>query len=102
MHEGLVSEALSLRNAYADGSVELAVLDLFWLELGNTLWKAERAQLTTRKAVSGAVEAISERPIPTAPSFELLREAFSIAVAFRCTVYDASYAAWRFTPDVLL
>jgi predicted nucleic acid-binding protein len=91
--ETLVARALDLRDNYAQGTVSLVVPDLFWPELGNILWKAVRVGRIPREPADKAVKAISELHLPTIPCLGLLGEAFSIAVTFQCTVYDAVYVA---------
>jgi predicted nucleic acid-binding protein len=91
--ETLVARALDLRDSYGQGTVSLVVPDMFWPELGNILWKAVRVGRIPREPADKAVQAMSEFRLPTIPSLGLLREAFSIAITFQCTVYDAVYVA---------
>jgi predicted nucleic acid-binding protein len=91
--ETLTSEALRLLGDYAGGRLRLLVPDLFWPEFGNILWKAVRQRRISSESAAEAVEALTERNIPTAPSASLLKDAFAIAEAFDRTVYDGMYVA---------
>ena len=90
----LLAEALSPK---AQGLVqpenELVVPELFWAEMGNILWKAVRKERITGKSADEALQSMSDLRIPTFPSHPLLRDAFTIAVRFQCTVYDCTYVA---------
>jgi predicted nucleic acid-binding protein len=69
------------------------VPDLFWLEIGNFLWKAaKRGEITSVLARRG-LEAMLNRDFPTVPSRAVLPEALKIAVDFGRTVYDSTYVA---------
>lgn len=91
--EPLVDEALSLLRRYADGLVQFLVPDLFWAEFANVLWKAVRQGRWTRSAAEAALAGMRRRNLPTAPSLELVDEAFAIATVFERSVYDSLYVA---------
>jgi predicted nucleic acid-binding protein len=91
--EALVQEALGVREALDNGGVELTVPDLFWLELGNAVSTAARRKRITQPLAEEAMDSISDLQIPTAPSRPLINDAFAIASASQCTVYDAVYVA---------
>lgn len=91
--EPLHDEALKILEAYAFGRIGLSVPDLFWPEIGNLLWKAVRLGRMTRASAQQALESLLSKPIPTSPSFPLIADAFAIAAAFQCTVYDGTYVA---------
>jgi predicted nucleic acid-binding protein len=78
---------------YMTGAVEIVVPDLFWLEIGNLLWKAARRGMLTQALAQRALEAMINRGFPTLPSRAVLPEALTIAVDFGRTVYDSTYVA---------
>ncbi|MFI5102509.1 MAG: type II toxin-antitoxin system VapC family toxin [Terriglobales bacterium] len=78
---------------YVDGSVQVLVPDLFWIEIGSFLWKAaKRGEITAILAQRG-LEAMLNRDFPTVPSRTVLPEAFKLAADFGRTVYDSIYVA---------
>ena len=91
--ETLVEESLRLRNEFTAGRLPLVVPDLFWPEMGNIFWKAVRKERISGKLADEALQATSDLRIPTFPSYPLLRDAYTIATRFRCTVYDCTYVA---------
>ena len=91
--ESLADRADSFLEAYMDGSVEILVPDLFWIEIGSFLWKsAKRGQITAALA-RGALDAMLNRPFRTLPSRSVLPEALKIASDFDRTIYDSIYVA---------
>jgi len=95
--EQLREEALTLLQRYARGEIRFIVPDLFWLELGNILWKAVRQKRCPRSLAESAITETFERDFPTVSSVELLTDAFTIAADFDRTVYDAVYVALAVT-----
>jgi predicted nucleic acid-binding protein len=91
--ETLIEESLHLLDEFAAGRACLSVPDLFWPEMGNILWKAVRKERISRQSADDALQSMSELRIPTLPSQPLLRDAFTIAARFQCTVYDCTYVA---------
>jgi predicted nucleic acid-binding protein len=91
--EPLGDEAFALLGRYAREEVRFIVPDLFWAELGNLLWKAVRRGRCTKTAAETALSTLKDRKLPTIPTKALLDQAFVIATAFDCTVYDSLYAA---------
>jgi predicted nucleic acid-binding protein len=91
--ERLVPEARALLFAFVNGRVQFIVPDLFWVELGNVLWKAVRLGRCTRMLAESGMREIKERELPTASSHPLVEEALNIAMAFDRTVYDSIYVA---------
>ena len=92
-HETLTEQALRLFEDYAANRIRLVVPDLFWPEIGNIFWKASLAGRISAESATQAVEALMAREIPTSPSLPLLPEAFTIASAFRRSVYDSIYVS---------
>lgn len=100
--EPLAEESLSILDGYSQGEVQLSVPDLFWPEFGNVLWKAVRLGRISIESAEEAIRALVDLGIPTSPSRPLLPEAFSIAVNFQRSVYDAVYVALAVTSNRLL
>lgn len=91
--EPLADRADRFLRAYVEGTVQVVVPDLFWIEIGNFLWKAaKRGEITAVLARRG-LEAMLDRGFPTVPSRAVLPEALKIAVDFGGTVYDSTYVA---------
>jgi len=91
--EPLADRADRFLRAYVAGSLQVLVPDLFWLEMGNFLWKAaKRGEITAILARRG-LETMLDRGFPTVPSRAVLPEALKIAVDFGRTVYDSTYVA---------
>ncbi len=91
--EPLAGRANQFLREYLSGSVQIAVPDLFWPEIGNFLWKAVRRGTLTPALAERALEAMINRDFPTLPSRVVPREALAIAVDFGQTVYDSTYVA---------
>jgi predicted nucleic acid-binding protein len=91
--EVLTAEALRLLDRFGKGQVDFLVPDLFWVELGNVLWKAARVGRCNPKDAEEAMLAMRSRNLPTVPSDKLLEEALSIALTFDRTMYDSVYVA---------
>jgi predicted nucleic acid-binding protein len=91
--EPLSAEAMELAERYTTGEVALIVPDLFWIEIANILWKAQRIERVSAESAEEALQWAAELAIPTYPSETLLRDAFTIAVRFQRTVYDCIYIA---------
>ena len=92
-HETLADEAMRVLDAYAAGQLRLLVLDLFWPEFGNILWRAVRSGRISRESAEKAIASLTERNLSTVDSASLVKDAFTIAAAFDRTVYDGTFAA---------
>jgi predicted nucleic acid-binding protein len=95
--ENLVEESRTVLEGYMAGRLSLAVPDLFWTEMGNILWKANRLKRMTAEGVEDGIVRLMELNIRTSPSRSLLADALSIAVSFDRTVYDSLYIAMAVT-----
>lgn len=91
--ERLTTEALELLDRFAKQKADFLVPDLFWVELGNVLWKAARTKRCTRQDAVAALSALRSRNLPTVSSDTLLEQALSIALTFDRTMYDSIYVA---------
>jgi predicted nucleic acid-binding protein len=91
--ETLSGEADALLRLYAAGEIQFFVPDLFFAELGNVLWKAERLGRCDRATVEAALTEILNRDFPRFSSAALLPRAVALARAHGRTVYDSLYLA---------
>ena len=91
--ETLTTEALELLNRFGKAEVEFIVPDLFWLELGNALWKAARIGRCKPEDAAESMAAMRARGLATLSSDGLLEQALSIAITFDRTMYDSVYVA---------
>lgn len=86
-------EAFSLLHGYEKGEAQFVVPDIFWVELGNVMWKSVRRGRCAQESAEEGLRAIRERDLPTVPSVQLIDSAFAIACAFDRSVYDCLYVA---------
>ena len=91
--EPLAAQAHRFLRAYVEGTIQVVVPDLFWLEIGSFLWKAAKRGAITKSLAQHALEAMINRDFPTVPSRAFLPEAFKIACDFDRTIYDSTYVA---------
>jgi len=91
--EPLTDEALRLLKRYRSGEVDFVVPDVFWVEVGNVLWKGARRGRWSRSDAEEAARDMEARDFVTVPSRLLLTEALRIAFAHDRGVYDCLYAA---------
>jgi predicted nucleic acid-binding protein len=91
--EELVAEAEELLASSRREEVRFLVPDLFWVELGNALWKAVRRGEISRDNAAAAISFVRDLDIVTVPSLDLVPEALKLAVSFGRTVYDSLYVA---------
>ena len=98
--EPLREQALLLADRYAGGFIRFVVPDLFFAEVGNIFWKAERNGRCTPKLAAWAVDEILELRLDAVPSTKLLRDAVSIASKYERSVYDSLYLALAVSANV--
>jgi predicted nucleic acid-binding protein len=91
--EPLADQAYRFLRAHAEGSFDVIVPDLFWLEIGSFLRKAAERGTITSALAGHALEAMLVRNFPTVSSRAFLPEAFKIASSFDRTIYDSTYVA---------
>ena len=91
--EPLADQAYRFLRAHAEGTFDVIVPDLFWLEIGSFLWKAAKRGTITSALAERALEAMFVRNFPTVSSRAFLPEAFKIASSFDRTIYDSTYVA---------
>jgi predicted nucleic acid-binding protein len=92
-HEPLVSQALSLLEAYTHAEIALIVPDLFWPELGNVLWKAVRRERLSAIDAHSGLEFLQGLKIPTYSCSDFLPETLHLALSYGRTFYDSLYAS---------
>ena len=91
--EPLSDHAERLLRAYAAGSIQILVPDLFWLEIGSFFWKASRRGQIRPELARQGLQTMLNRGLPTVPTRSLLPEALDIALDFDRSVYDSVYVA---------
>ncbi len=91
--ETLMAEADQVFGECISGDARPIVPDLFWPEFGSIQWKAVRRGRITPKAAEEAIGEVNKMGLTTMPTRPLLRDAFRIAAAFQCSVYDGIYVA---------
>lgn len=92
-NEPLTDESLRLFQRYRDGEVDFVVPDIFWVELGNVLWKGARRGRWSRGDAENAAADFEARRFTTVSSIALLSDALRIAFAYDRSLYDCLYAA---------
>jgi predicted nucleic acid-binding protein len=91
--EQLVPQARQLLLQLVNGEIQIIVPDLFWVELGNVLWKAVRRGRCTRTIAESGLRELKQEGLLTITSHSLIEAALGIAIAFDRTVYDSVYVA---------
>jgi predicted nucleic acid-binding protein len=91
--EHFVPQARELLLQQVKGEIQFIVPDLFWVELGNVLWKAARSGRCRRPAAELGIREVKQQGLITAPSYVLIEDALDIAIRFNRTVYDSIYVA---------
>jgi predicted nucleic acid-binding protein len=84
-------EAHQLLADLSSGTVEAIVPDLYWLEIGNVLWKAVRQGRITAAMARKAIPELETLSIATVPTQPITKDALDFAIHFDRTVYDAVY-----------
>jgi predicted nucleic acid-binding protein len=76
-----------------DGTYELIVPDLFFMEIGNVLWKRWRRGELDDDVIAETLAALDRVPCETRSARPLLSGAMALATSFRRTVYASLYLA---------
>jgi predicted nucleic acid-binding protein len=76
-----------------DGTYELIVPDLFFMEIGNVLWKRWRRGELDDDVIAETLAALDRVPCETRSARPLLSGAMALATSLRRTVYDSLYLA---------
>jgi len=74
-----------------EGEVHLLAPDLIYSEVGNILWKKHRLKELTLSETDEITGAMLSLPLQGEAIKPLLPLALSLAIAYRVTVYDATY-----------
>ncbi len=91
--EPFTEQAEVLLEKYSRGDVRFLVPDLFWAEVGNTLWKAVRAARLPAAEASVALTAVVQLGIPTVSCVELAEKALEISLRHERSFHDSLYVA---------
>ena len=91
--ETFVDAANRLFAQEIQGGVEFIVPDLFWIEIGNILWKTVRKQRFTSQQAEESLETALAWAFPTFPSSPLLGKALAIGIRYDRSFYDGVYLA---------
>lgn len=91
--EPLTEQAVSLLKRYIDSEIEFLVPDVFWVEIGNALFKGAKQLRWTHDDAETAVEEMLGQEFQTVPSKLLLAEASRISLMYSRNIYDCFYAA---------
>jgi predicted nucleic acid-binding protein len=76
-----------------DGTYELIVPDLFFMEIGNVLWKRWRRGELDDDVIAETLAALDRVPCETRSARPLLSGAMALATSLRRTVYASLYLA---------
>ena len=91
--ETLSAESCQLLKRYVDGEIDFIIPDIFWAEVGNTLWKGVQQRRWPPVLAENAASEMRERNFLTISSLTLLPEALKIALSHERSVYDCIYVA---------
>ena len=91
--EPFATQAIALFYSYAHGTIEILVPDLFFAEMGQIFWKAERSGRCLPTLGEASIAALIASPLLTFGSAGLIQAALIIARRHRRTVYDSLYIA---------
>ena len=89
--EDFADQAEDLLTVYRNNGAAFLVPDLFWLEIGNALWKAVLKGRIVLRQAERAYAGIADLGIPTVPSFDLVPQALQLAISHARSVYDSLY-----------
>jgi predicted nucleic acid-binding protein len=91
--EELVAEAEELLASSQREEIRFLVPDLFWVEVGNALWKSARRNDISSDSAASAMSFMRDLDIATIPSLDLVPQALNLALGHGRTVYDSLYVA---------
>jgi predicted nucleic acid-binding protein len=91
--ENHTTEARALRDRFVGGHLELLAPDVFAIELGHALTKAQRqGRITAAEGRQFFADLLTTAPA-LIPSMPLLPRAYAIAAQMRIGIYDCLYVA---------
>ena len=91
--EEFTAEADQLLTDLQNGALEALAQDFLIIEIGNILWKKERAQLVSEAEARIIMNGWPSLPITWMASHDLLDDTFHLAVRHGRTLYDSLYLA---------
>ena len=91
--EELQAEAGKLLEAHTKDQLLFTVPDLFWAEFTNVILKATRQGRISLEEAGGSLQSVRALTFSTVSSEPLLDGGLSIAMAFKCGLYDSIYVA---------
>jgi predicted nucleic acid-binding protein len=91
--EDFIPQAKELLHSFLAKDLDFLVPDLFWVEIGNALWKLIRRKKLSPDAASASLTTLRDLEISTVPSYRLVVHALDLAVQYDRTVYDSVYVA---------
>jgi len=83
------TEARRILNEYQAGRLSLLAPDLIYAEVGNIAWKKHRFQGLDATNARLIVDEFQQLTIRLTSSASLIAEAYTLAVAYQRSVYDA-------------
>lgn len=89
--ESHVPEAVQLLRSYTTGQTEILVPDLFFAEVGNIMWKAERQGRCLPELGDGVVTALIQAGFRAFATSALVPAALQLARRHGRTIYDSVY-----------
>ena len=87
------AEARLILNEYEAGQLDLVAPDLLYAELGNIVWKKHLSQGLAAPDAQDIIKTLDSLEFSLTSTGALLSQAYELAVAHRCTVYDSMYLA---------
>ena len=87
--EPLAPNAAALFGLLTDPANVFHVPDLFYAECANILWKYVQRHLATAAQASGYLTSLKALPLQRTPTFDLVDDALTLALAQGITAYDA-------------
>jgi len=91
--EDFIPQARKLLDSFLHEEIDFLVPDLFWVEIGNALWKLLRRKKISRETADSSLAMLDTLEIPTIPSHRLVPGALELAAQYDRTVYDSLYVA---------
>jgi len=94
-------EALTLRDSYIRGDLELLSPSLIYYEVTNALRHHPHYRLTETELLD-AIKALKGLQILTEPTTEMWLKTFEVSISEKVTIYDAVYIAMSLVFDAKL
>lgn len=91
--EDYIPEAKDMLDSFLAKRIDFMVPDLFWIEIGNALWKLVRRKKLLPDAAIASLATLRGLEISTVSSYRLLPRALDLAIQYDRSVYDSVYVA---------